>query len=331
MLSGLHTKEINESALVKEEHNQSNRERLMGINKQYLITTVVAIFIVFSFSSVFAQENGEPNGNYTYAGVGLFKTSWTNNFCVTNGATSECYTGMSGLGLDFVYQIIPNIAISFVSSSAQVSGNIGTLKSSGGGLYIAFIAGIGPIIDVAAALGSLSSTTQLCSNSSNVCSSVSDTGSDFSLLGKLWLNENKNFNVGLGFDNYSYSKSTTKYTTAIISFSAIPADNHEFDLSLSNTNDSNGKAVSSGVSLEYKYLFDHGRPSSRRSPVETNNPAPIQNIPVQQQLPTESTKPANPANNDTAQKLRELNTLKNEGVITDSEYQSKKKQLLEKF
>jgi hypothetical protein len=235
---------------------------------------------------------------------------------------------MSGLSLDFAYQIIPNVAVSLVSSSGQVVGNIGTLKSSGSGLYIAFIAGIGQIIDVAAAFGSLSSTAQLCSNSSNVCSSVSDTGSDFSLFGKLWLNENKNFNVGLGFDNYSYSKSTTKYTTAIISISAIPADNHEFDLSLSNTNDSNGKAVSSGVSLEYKYLFDHGRPSSRKSPVETNNPAPMQNIPVQQQLPTESTKPAN---NDTAQKLRELNTLKNEGVITDTEYQLKKKQLLDKF
>ncbi len=303
----------------------------MRIKNPISKTIIVAIFIVFNLSSVFAQEDGEPNGNYTYAGIGLLHTSWTNNFCVTNGTASECYTGMSGVGLEFSYQVIPNVAISLGSASAQAKGNIGTLKSSVGGVSIAFIAGIGPNIDVAAELGSLSSTAQLCSNSSNICSSVSDTGSFFNLYGKLWLNENKNFNVGLSFDNTSYSKSTTKYTTAALSIAAIPAVNHEFYLSFSNTNDSNGKAVSTGSTLEYKYLFDHGRPGSRRAPAEANNPVPIQNIPVQQQLPIEPTKAANPANNDTAQKLRELNMLKNEGIITDTEYQLKKKQLLEKF
>jgi hypothetical protein len=78
-------------------------------------------------------------------------------------------------------------------------------------------------------------------------------------------------------------------------------------------------------------LFDHGRPRSRIAPAEARNPETIQDIPVQQPTPTEQIKPANSVSNDSAQKLRELNTLKNEGVITDSEYQLKKKQLLEKY
>lgn len=297
------------------------------MNSHIKFSSIGTGIILFLFSISSALADGEPNGNYTYAGVSVNSTTFATPVCVG----TECHKGLGGLGLDVSYQIIPNIAILLNSGASQSTGNQYTLKSSGGGLFVALIAGVGSVADVAVILGSISSTSQICTTSSNVCSSYSDTGTDVGLYGKLWLNEDKNFNVGLGFENYSYSKSTTKYTTAVFSLAAIPADNHEFDLSVSNTNDSNGKAVSSGVSLGYKYLFDHGRPSSRRSTAEANNVAPIQNIPDQQALPTEQIKPANSSSTNTAQKLRELNTLKIEGVITDSEYQLKKKQLLEKY
>lgn len=297
------------------------------MNSYIKYCTVGTGIFLFALSVSTALADAEPNGNYSYAEISLGKSTFANPICIG----TECHTGLGGLGLDVAYQVIPNIAISLNSGASQSTGSQYTLKSSGGGLYIAFIAGIGSALDVAAILGSLSSTTQVCTTSSNVCSSASDTGSDFGLYGKLWLNESKNINVGLGFENYSYSKSTTKYTTAVLSMSAIPADNHEFDFTVSNTKDSNGQAVSSAVSLGYKYLFDHGRPRSRIAPAEARNPETIQDIPVQQPTPTEQIKPANSVSNDSAQKLRELNTLKNEGVITDSEYQLKKKQLLEKY
>jgi hypothetical protein len=297
------------------------------MNSHKKLRKVGASIFLIAFSISTALADGEPNGNYTYAGVSLISSTFATPLCVG----TECHKGLGGVGLNLAFQVIPNVAVSLSSAAAQSTGSQYTLKSSAGGIFVEFIAGLGSSVDIAAILGSLSSTAQICTTSSNVCNSVSDTGSDFGLFGKLWLNESKNINVGLGFENYSYSKSTTKYTTAVLSLSAIPADNHEFDLSVSNTNDSNGNAVSSGVSLGYKYLFDHGRPSSHIAAVEARNPESRQDNVVNQVAPVELSKPAISVSNDTAQKLRELNILKNEGVITDSEYQLKKKQLLEKY
>lgn len=48
-------------------------------------------------------------------------------------------------------------------------------------------------------------------------------------------------------------------------------------------------------------------------------------------IPIGQDQPVDTATNSTSQKLRDLQALKNEGIITDSEYQQKRKQLLDGF
>ena len=48
-------------------------------------------------------------------------------------------------------------------------------------------------------------------------------------------------------------------------------------------------------------------------------------------IPSEQGKPVNADTGSTAQKLRELQALKNDGLITDKEYQQKRKEMLEHF
>lgn len=291
-------------------------------------TSSFAGFLLFGLCVSTVLADGEPNGNYTYVGSSIYSTTFATPVCLG----TECHKGLVGFGLDLAYQIIPNVAISYSVGSAQNKGSLYTLKSNGGGLFIAIIGGIGSSVDVAAIIGSLSSTSEICINSSGVCNSFSDTGSDVGLIGKVWLNEGKNVNIGLSYDNYSYSKSTLKYSTSALSLAFIPAHNHEIDVVVSNTMDSNGKNVSSGLTLGYKYLFDHGQPTSRKSVVETKVVEPIKNTSPIQLAPVETIKPLNSVTtNVSAQKLRDLNVMKNEGLITEIEYQQKKKQLLEQF
>lgn len=286
----------------------------MRIFNNYLKLPIGLLLSISITSTVMAD--GEPNGNYTYAGVSIFSTTFAKPLCIG----TECHPGLGGAAIDMQFQAIPNIAISISGAAAQSTGSQYTIKSSAGGVSVAFIAGLGTYVDVAAILGSVSSQAKICTTASNVCTSATDSGSQFGLAGKVWLNENKNINIGLSFSSAKYSKSTNNTSTAAFSLALIPSENHEFDIVSSSTSDNYGYALSSDFSVGYRYLFDHGRPSSRSPRANATESAPI-----------EPNKAANSVSNDAAQKLRELNTLKNEGVITDSEYQLKKKQLLEKY
>lgn len=307
---------------------------ICSINPRKIAALIVLLLL--SNSSALALENGEPNGNYSAIGISIIKSTFETPLCVGN----ECHTGLGGVGLNLSYQIIPNIVVGLTSGSASSEGNTSTLTSTGGGLYVGFVAGLGSAVDVGAAIGSLSSTSKICLTSSSVCNEVSDSGTDFGLFGKVWLDQKKIVNIGISYDNYSYSNSNKKYSSVGLSLAIIPAENHEFDLSTSSTKDSQSNAVSTGVMLGYKYLFDHGRPNAHAFPKNAQNPVPMQDSEVKQPTPSGQSKSVDPVTNtnaqdavtnSTTQKLRELDSLKKEGLITDEDYQQKKKQMLDRM
>jgi hypothetical protein len=296
----------------------------MNIRKHILCSASTIAYIALTSHAAHAQENRDPNGNYTHARISLNGTSFATPICVGY----ECHHGMDGAGIDVAYQIIPNVSISLSSNASQSTGRQYTLKSSGGAVYIAFIAGLGNLFDVGAAIGSISATSNICSATTSTCATYSDTGSAAGLFGKAWLNGAKNVNIGLGLDTYSYSKEAEKYYTTSFSISFIPADNHEFDLTGWSTNDSNGYEISTGTSLGYKYLFDHGWSKSRRPAKDSQANQlnePDQLTEISQKKSDEA------AANSTSRKLRDLKALKNEGLIDEADYQAKKQQLLEKM
>lgn len=63
----------------------------------------------------------------------------------------------------------------------------------------------------------------------------------------------------------------------------------------------------------------------------TNLSEPRQDSVVNNPVPAEPSKSVDTASNTTSQKLRELKGLRDDGLISEADYQQKKKQLLEKF
>jgi hypothetical protein len=273
-----------------------------------LQTFLVIFLFVFSASTVRAEY--EPNTNYTSIGVNNYATKFETRTCLTNGVATECHSGVAGASASASFQIIPNIAISYSGSTAWSNSTYTSISSSGSALFLTAIVGLGSYVDVGAGVGSLSSSTKYCGSS---CVTTSDTGSDVGVFGKVWLSEGKRVNLGLAYESFSYSKSVIKYTATSLSLGILPAANHEIDIVAGGVSDSNGYAVSSNFSVGYKYLFDHGRPA--------NYPKPKDEI-----------KPENAAiKNSAAEKLRELNKLKNEGLISEADFLLKKKQILEQY
>jgi hypothetical protein len=87
-----------------------------------------------------------------------------------------------------------------------------------------------------------------------VCQDILENGADFGVMAKLWLGDEKNFNLGINIDRYSYSPSSTNISSSL--FGAwLPARHHSLSLNYNSTMDINSTPISSGGSISYAYLF----------------------------------------------------------------------------
>ena len=221
------------------------------------VFTFIALGL-FSFHAVAEENTGNgsgnsftPNGDYTSLGVGAIGTTYTTPVCYG----FNCYNSLSGVQIAGYYQFAsaPNLVIGLGGNAQSATGATSTMTSSVAQFGVGLIGGFGPV-DAGISYSSLSSTISVCSGS-NVCTSVSDTGSDFGILGKLWFGEEKSFNIGLTLDRYSYSISTIIYTSTGISATWLPSKHHSLTISTSSTVDQNNISMGTGSALSYAYLF----------------------------------------------------------------------------
>jgi hypothetical protein len=226
-----------------------------------LIITIFTFIALgfFSLQAVAEETTGndsessfKPNGNYSSLSIGAIGTTYTTPVCYGR----NCYKSLAGAQVAGYYQFdsAPNLVIGLGANAESASGTTATVTSGVGQFGVGLIGGFGPV-DAGISYSSLSSTFSACANGSNVCTSISDTGSDFGIMGKLWLGDEKSFNIGLSLDSYSYSTSPTVYTSTGISATWLPAKHHSLSISSSSTVNQNNISISTGSALSYAYLF----------------------------------------------------------------------------
>jgi hypothetical protein len=208
-------------------------------------------------TQVFADDaagNHKPNGNYSYIEIGLVTTTEATSIC--SGINSaECYKTLAGAELTASLQFpsLPNLLISASSASQGASGANDNLTSSDSKLLIGLIGGFGSV-DALVSVGSLNATILSCPNGSNTCQDVLENAADYGAMGKLWLGEEKNFNIGITVDRYAYSPSSVNVSSSIFG-TWLPARHHSLSVHFNSVKDVNGTAISTGGSLAYAYLF----------------------------------------------------------------------------
>jgi hypothetical protein len=208
-------------------------------NIELLLVIVSSLYL----SSAMARGSIEPIGDYTSVGGKLYKTTYTN-------ANPSDY---NGLGVNVSYQLIPNLMVGIHAESAQNSSNNTTYRVSENGVFLGFVMGVGTSVDLGLVLSPISSTNEVCSG--GLCASGSDTGSDNELFGKWWLGQAKNFSLGLHLNKYTYSKTSTTYNSAGLSFAYFVGKKHEWSFKGSRLRDSNDNDISTTSSFGYNYHF----------------------------------------------------------------------------
>jgi hypothetical protein len=200
------------------------------------------------------SENLKPNGNYRYIEFGLAKTIEANPVC--SGINSnECYKTLRGSELTASLQFLslPNLLISASSSSQGATGTNYNFTSSVGKLLIGLIGGFGPV-DALVSISSISADVLSCPIGNNNCQIILENGTDYGAMAKLWLGSEKNYNIGVTLDRYSYAPSSAKISTSIFA-TWLPALHHSISVSLNSDMDISGTSISTGSSLSYAYLF----------------------------------------------------------------------------
>jgi hypothetical protein len=216
-----------------------------------LFTSFALLLISFQ---VFADENSNnhnPIGNYNYIEIGLAKTTEANSIC----SGSECYKTLRGTELtaSLNFESVPHLLISASSSSEGASGLNSDLTYSVGKLLVGLIGGFGSV-DAAVSVSGLSASTLTCPSGSNVCQVVLENGTDYGAMVKLWLGENKDFNLGVNVDRYSYAPSSANISSRLFG-TWLPARHHSLSIAYNSAMDINHTPISSGGSFSYSYLF----------------------------------------------------------------------------
>ena len=204
-------------------------------------------YISLSMASSFAEY--EPNDNYSSLILGYQSSTFANKICIG----SDCHEGVGGPSLTFARQVIPNLALGFSGAYLQSTGNSTSIQATNGSLFLQGIVGLGRQVDLGASVAALSTNLQLCSTTPDVCTSTRDTGSDLGVFGKVFLNDKKSLSVGLSYNTIRFQK-TSNQSVIGLSFVAIVAQHHRFDLSLDRVRDADGNAVSGGSTFGYSFL-----------------------------------------------------------------------------
>jgi hypothetical protein len=216
------------------------------------------ILVTFAATSIHAvadedSNSHKPIGNYNYIEIGFASTTEanSNSFC----AGAECYKKIAGseLTASLNFESFPHLLLSVSNTSQGASGANSNLTYSVGKLLIGVIGGFGSV-DAIVSVSSLNASVLTCPNGSNVCQDILENGTDFGAMAKLWLGDEKNYNLGIAVDRYMYSPSSTNLSTSIFA-TWLPARHHSLSFGYNSTIDINGKPASSGGSIAYAYLF----------------------------------------------------------------------------
>ena len=201
-----------------------------------------------------SADTYKPNGNYSYIEIGLIKTTEATPICSGINST-ECYKTIHGseLTASLQFSSFPHLLISASSTSQGASGDNYSLTSSVGKILIGLVGGFGPI-DALVSVSSLNTDVLTCPNGSNNCQIILENGTDYGAMAKLWMGVDKNFNIGITVDRYSYSPSSANISTSIFG-TWLPATHHSLAVSYNSAMDINGTSISNGGSLSYAYLF----------------------------------------------------------------------------
>ena len=220
----------------------------MFCQKNILQAAPGIIFYACCISSAFAVD--EPNGNYSSLILSYRSSTFAKPVCVG----TECHSGLSGPAVAFSQQIIPNLAIGLSGSDLQSNGTSSTLRATGSSVFLQVIAGIGRFVDVGAAVAALHSGTRVCLLNPSLCTSTDDTGRDLGIFGLLFLNNEKSTSISLSYDSIAY-QNLADQSIAGLSLVTVLAEHHRLAVSIDQTQDSSGKAISSGLGFGYSYLF----------------------------------------------------------------------------
>lgn len=214
-------------------------------NKTISRPIVAAVLGLCSMANACAAY--QPNDNYSTFVLSYQSSSFADPVCI--GA--ECHAGVSGPAAIFARQIIPNMALGLSGAYLQSGGNTSSIKSTYGSVFVQGIAGLGPRVDAGVSIAALRTTTELCASSA--CASGSDSGINLGVFGKVFLNDMKSLSVALGYNTIDFHNSADQSIVALTLVTVL-AKHHRLALSVDQTHDSSGNAVSGGYGFGYSYL-----------------------------------------------------------------------------
>lgn len=220
-------------------------------NNLYLKALLAAALCLLGITTAYAEY--EPNDNYSTLVLSYQSSKFAEPACITTGSGVECHEGVSGPAAIYARQVVPNIALGVSGSYLQSSGRISSIKSTNAEVFVQGIAGLGSSVDVGTSVAALRTTLDLCSSNPATCSSSSDTGTDFGVFGKVFLNKAKSLSTTLSYNHISFQKSESQSIVAL-SMVAILARRHRLAFSVDRSINASGTTVSGGYGFGYSYL-----------------------------------------------------------------------------
>jgi hypothetical protein len=258
------------------------------------------------------------NFSYTTLGVSGGATTLGTPLCSTN----VCFSSFGNAGVNGSYQFNDNTLdwlVLTLSSSAGVSNGKGyKLSESDGAAGLNFVKAISNTVDIGAGIESLSSTIQLCSGSN--CVSTNDTGVGYGVSVKGWLNDAKNLTATVLLDTYKYSENTSNTNGYSLALGYYADKNNELSLSYGAAN--NNSNTSSTVMAAYTYHFYASPENKIKYTTSEVKPEAKPQVEPSKAIQSKASTPA-------TDKLIELNSMRQQGLINDSEYATKKKAILD--
>jgi hypothetical protein len=279
------------------------------------------LFTAMLLSMINLANAESTNFSYSTLGVSGGSTTLGTALC----SSTYCYKSFGNAGISGSYQFNDNfdwLVLSVASGASLANGNNGDkLTESDGSSGINIVKAISNTVDFGVGINSLSSTVQYCTNSN--CTSTNDTGVDYFVGLKGWLNETRNLSVTVEFDSYKYTQDTSSTSGYGLALGYYPTKNSELSFAYSSA--TNSVNTSSTATVAYTYHFYSSAPQVNNSNYTTNEAKPE---PKPVEMPKATPTPSK-ANTTTTDKLLELNNMHQQGLINDSEYATKKKAILE--
>ncbi len=219
----------------------------MNCNKQY--RQVIFSFVLFAVGIANAQANFDPNDSYSSLLVSYQSSKFADPICIN----LDCHTGVTGPAVVFSHQLVPNFAVGLAGSYLSSSGQTSSINSTTVSAFAEAVVGLGYRFDVGTSAALLSTTLQLCTSYTSNCSSVSDTGNDLGVFGKVFLARDRSVSLKLGYHAIAL-KNSADQSVITLSLVAIVARHHRVAISMDRDPKSTGNAFSGGVNLGYSYL-----------------------------------------------------------------------------